>query len=418
MGTNKLDRAEAHIAQVTTRACPTSESSQAVDAAPSFDEKEIWYCSKEIMLQLRSALRKAKPSCTEGSAVHMLEKFQSTIADETVAPGNEIRRYLLPGMTAQNPLPSRVVGKILPSTPSTEDVKATKSPVGSVSSAADQSQSGQPTPVSKKARLDVDETFKGKKVAQDTDVVASTAANPLHAVGQADSLDSVPRLQRPTGDNSEVPAINYRGVTLHKRSGRYESHIWVKSMKKQAYLGGFQSGELAAEAYDIVAIKMKGTHASLNFPIERYEATIPLIESLSVEEVIMAVRRQSSCFSRGTSTRRGVTRHTTKGREDDKWEARMGISGHKHVYLGLHNTEAEAAKAYDRALVRSKGPLASTNYAIREYDAAMSDYSILQTHIQRGDQPFIDMVNAQDQKNMKLYQEYLRGGIAALPRLC
>jgi hypothetical protein len=34
-----------------------------------------------------------------------------------------------------------------------------------------------------------------------------------------------------------------------------------------------------------------------------------------------------------------------------RWEARIGIPGSKHIYLGLFNEEREAARMYDAALV-------------------------------------------------------------------
>ena len=40
-----------------------------------------------------------------------------------------------------------------------------------------------------------------------------------------------------------------------------------------------------------------------------------------------------------------------------RWEARIGIPGSKHIYLGLHNSEDSAAKAYDSALVCLFGSL-------------------------------------------------------------
>ena len=69
--------------------------------------------------------------------------------------------------------------------------------------------------------------------------------------------------------------------------------------------------------------------------------------TLSLEELVMAVRRSSQGFSRGSSTYRGVTHHP-----NGRWEARIGMPGSKHIYLGLFDDEASAARAYDRALVR------------------------------------------------------------------
>ena len=37
--------------------------------------------------------------------------------------------------------------------------------------------------------------------------------------------------------------------------------------------------------------------------------------------------------------------------ESGRWEARIGVPGSKHIYLGLHDSGDEAAKAYDSALV-------------------------------------------------------------------
>ena len=41
----------------------------------------------------------------------------------------------------------------------------------------------------------------------------------------------------------------------------------------------------------------------------RYSDLTECMDSISLEELIMAVRRQSQGFSRGTSTYRGVTHH-------------------------------------------------------------------------------------------------------------
>ncbi len=57
-------------------------------------------------------------------------------------------------------------------------------------------------------------------------------------------------------------------------------------------------------------------------------------------------RRQSQGFSRGTSTFRGVTHHPS-----GRWEARIGVPGSKHIYLGLF----PQVRAERGCLMKSKG---------------------------------------------------------------
>lgn len=49
-----------------------------------------------------------------------------------------------------------------------------------------------------------------------------------------------PLQRRPSG-------CRFRGVTKHKRTQRYEAHIWES--KKQIYLGGFDEESLAAKSH-------------------------------------------------------------------------------------------------------------------------------------------------------------------------
>ena len=61
-----------------------------------------------------------------------------------------------------------------------------------------------------------------------------------------------------------------------------------------------------------------------------------------------------------------------------RWEARIGIPGSKHIYLGLFNEEKEAAQAYDRALVRLRGTAAATNFALSDYRSDLAEYHKMQ----------------------------------------
>lgn len=104
-------------------------------------------------------------------------------------------------------------------------------------------------------------------------------------------------------------APRFRGVTKHKRTQRYEAHIW--ECKKQIYLGGFDSEILAAKSHDIMAIRCKGANCEiLNYELSDYEEMVPLVERLSREDIISALRNYSKAQ---TAIRIGSTASPSSG---------------------------------------------------------------------------------------------------------
>ncbi|KAL1354580.1 AP2-like ethylene-responsive transcription factor ANT isoform X1 [Arachis hypogaea] len=166
----------------------------------------------------------------------------------------------------------------------------------------------------------------------------------------------------------------YRGVTRHRWTGRYEAHLWDNSCKKegqsrkgrQVYLGGYDMEEKAARAYDLAALKYWGPSTHTNFPLENYQNELLQMKNMTRQEYVAHLRRKSSGFSRGASIYRGVTsRHHQHGR----WQARIGrVAGNKDLYLGTFSTQEEAAEAYDIAAIKFRGVNAVTNFEIIRYD--------------------------------------------------
>ncbi|KAL0354960.1 UNVERIFIED_CONTAM: Ethylene-responsive transcription factor WRI1 [Sesamum radiatum] len=70
----------------------------------------------------------------------------------------------------------------------------------------------------------------------------------------------------------------YRGVTRHRWTGRYEAHLWIRTVgmsrrtrkedkQIEMVLGAYDEEEAAAHAYDLAALKYWGQHTILNFPV-------------------------------------------------------------------------------------------------------------------------------------------------------
>ena len=142
-------------------------------------------------------------------------------------------------------------------------------------------------------------------------------------------------------DKTSTP---YKGVFIHE-SGQIVAAI--AKNRKSIHIGYAKSFEEAARMYDMMAIKLFGEFACLNFPHMIYSDN----EIECLYKKVMDYR-----CSKNTSGYRGVSYKTKR----HKWEASICVNNVDR-YIGMYSTAIEAARARDKVAIELLGEKAILN---------------------------------------------------------
>ncbi|WIA17417.1 hypothetical protein OEZ85_014270 [Tetradesmus obliquus] len=202
-----------------------------------------------------------------------------------------------------------------------------------------------------------------------------------------------------SGDGKKVS--QYKGVSWSHSCAKWVAVIWDRTLRKARHLGVFEEEQEAARAYDREVVKLQGAkNTGLNFrdSFQLYQAELseaaaateaaatgidiaaaaaaadPGAASTAAAEAAgaaaaVAAEAAAAVAKPHSSSYRGVSWHERSKR----WEARAWGGGKQH-FVGSFTSELDAARAYDKAILKlgGTGPKSASrlNFPLGDYSAA------------------------------------------------